>query len=65
MQRIKISEESYFKYVRAINEAYEVLKKSIEPDYYKENDCLYDNREAAQIQGVQIIFQRKIEDSID
>ena len=65
MQRMKVSEESYFKYVRAINEAYEVLKKNIEPDYYKENDCLCDNREAAQIQGVQIIFQRKTQDSID
>lgn len=61
MQRMKISEESYFKYVRTINEAFGILKKNIEPDYYKENDCLYDNRESAHIQGVLISFPKKDE----
>lgn len=52
MQRMNISEKSYFKYVKTINETFQILKRNIEPDYYKENDCLYDNREAAHVQGI-------------
>lgn len=60
MQRMNISEESYFKYVKSINEAFQILKRNIEPDYYKENDCLYDNREAAHVQGMFELVRREI-----
>ncbi len=55
MQRLNISEQSYFKYVQTINETFQILKRTIEPYYYGNNDCIYDNREALDVQGILII----------
>jgi hypothetical protein len=52
MQRAKISEELYFKYIGTINETFQILKRSIEPFFYGDNSCIYDNREAARVQGI-------------
>ncbi len=52
MQRAKISEESYFKYIQTINETFQILRTSIEPFYYGDNSCIYDNREASHVQGI-------------
>jgi len=51
MQRLNLSKESYFKYVKTINETFQILKKTIEPYYYGDNGCIYDNREASHVQG--------------
>ena len=51
MQHLNISEESYFKYVKTINETFQILKRTIEPYYYGDTGCIYDNREASQVQG--------------
>lgn len=51
MQRLNISEDSYFKYVRTINDAFQIIKRTIEPYYYGDNSCIYDNREASYVQG--------------
>ena len=37
MQRLNLSEESYFKYVRTINETFQILKRTIVPYYYGDN----------------------------
>ncbi|CAF4038127.1 unnamed protein product [Rotaria sp. Silwood1] len=52
MQRLKISEESYLKYVKSINDAFQIIKQTIEPYYYGDNSCIYDNREASNVQGI-------------
>ncbi len=52
IQRSNIPEESYFKYVKTINETFQILKRSIEPFYYGDNSCIYDNREASHVQGI-------------
>ncbi|CAF1119477.1 unnamed protein product [Rotaria sordida] len=52
MQRLKISEESYLKTVKTINDAFQIIKRAIEPYYYGDNSCIYDNREASYLQGI-------------
>ncbi|CAF2637547.1 unnamed protein product [Rotaria sp. Silwood2] len=52
MQRLKISEQSYLKYVKTINDAFQIIKRTIEPYYYGDNSCIYDNREASNVQGI-------------
>ncbi|CAF1045687.1 unnamed protein product [Rotaria sp. Silwood1] len=49
MQRLRISEESYLKYVKTINDAFQIIKRTIEPYYYEDNSCIYDNREASNV----------------
>ncbi len=56
MQRLNISEQSYFKYVETINETFQILKRTFEPYYYGDNGCIYDNREASHVQGNMIFF---------
>jgi len=51
MQRLNLNNESYFKYVKTINEAFQILKRTIEPYFYGDHNCIYDNREASRIQG--------------
>ncbi|CAF1366934.1 unnamed protein product [Rotaria sp. Silwood1] len=52
MQRLRISEESYLKYVKTINDAFQIIKRIIEPYYYGDNSCIYDNHEASNVQGI-------------
>lgn len=51
MQRLNLNDESYLKYVKTINEAFQILKRSIEPYLYGDNGYIYENREASQVQG--------------
>jgi len=60
MKRLDISKESYFKYIKTINETFQILKRTIEPYYYGDNACIYDNREASHVQGYLILLKKKI-----
>jgi hypothetical protein len=56
IHRLNISDESYLKYVRTINETFQILKRTIEPYFYGDNGCIYDNREASNVQGNFVFF---------
>ncbi|CAF3865238.1 unnamed protein product [Rotaria sp. Silwood2] len=49
IQRLRISEESCLKYVKTINDTFQIIKRTIEPYYYGDNLCIYDNREASNV----------------
>ena len=51
MQRLNISDESYLKYVKTINDTFQLLKRSIEPYFYGDNAYIYENLEASRVQG--------------
>jgi hypothetical protein len=56
MQRLQIPEESYFKYVKTINDTFQILRRIIEPYSYQDNAFIYDNDEASDVQGEFISF---------
>jgi hypothetical protein len=58
IQHLNLSENSYLKYVKTINDTFQILKRTIEPYYYADNGCIYDNHEASHIQGN--CFQEKL-----
>ncbi|CAF3475985.1 unnamed protein product [Rotaria socialis] len=60
MQRLNISAESYFKYVKTINDGFQILKRTIEPYMYGENGCIYDNREASCVQGFSFVPRNRL-----
>ena len=51
MNKLNISNDSYLKYVKTINDTFQILKRSIEPYMYGDNGYIYDNKEASQVQG--------------
>jgi hypothetical protein len=56
MQRLQIPEESYFKFVKTINDTFQILRRIIEPYSYQDNAFIYDNHEASDVQGDFISF---------
>ena len=58
MQHLNISEDSYLKYVRTIDDGFLVLKRALETYYDGENECVYDNHEASNVQGNFKSFKR-------
>jgi hypothetical protein len=52
MQRLNIIKESYLRYVTTINETFEILKRTIEPYYYRDNVYITENQEASNVQGM-------------
>ncbi|CAF1389988.1 unnamed protein product [Adineta steineri] len=60
MQRLKISEESYLKYVKTINDTFQILKRTIDPYDYLDDTHIYDNNEASNVQGLSFIPHNRI-----
>ena len=60
MQRLNITEESYLKFVKTINDTFQILKRNIEPYYYADNGCIYNNSEASHVQGDLLISRKMI-----
>lgn len=51
MDKLNISNDSYLKYVKTINEVFQILKRTIEAYIYGDNGYIYENREACHVQG--------------
>ncbi|UJR31515.1 hypothetical protein I4U23_019004 [Adineta vaga] len=60
MQHLELSDESYLKHVKTINDTFQILRRKIEPDDYFDDPYIYENNEASTIQGISFIPRNRL-----
>lgn len=51
IQKLELSEESYLKHAKTINDTFQILRRKIDPDDYFDDPYIYENNEASSVQG--------------
>ncbi|CAF1555792.1 unnamed protein product, partial [Adineta ricciae] len=60
IQNLVLSEESYLKHMKTINDTFQILRRKIDPDDYFDDPYIYENNETSSIQGISFIPRNQI-----
>ncbi|CAF1555943.1 unnamed protein product, partial [Adineta ricciae] len=60
IQNLTLSDESYLKYTKTINDTFQILRRKINPNDYFDDPYIYENNETSSVQGISFIPRNQI-----